>query len=236
MKYKINNLFNLSLLTRKTALILSMLFIFPAWAGVTVGGTRVIYDGNKKEASISVINSDETKPYLIQSFINSNTKGEKPPFVVTPPLFRLDAGKESTLRIVRTGGHLPDDRESVFYLNVKSIPSVQENEQNTLLIAVKTRIKLFYRPKGISGDAEDAYKSLMFRRIGNQLEVKNPSNYYVTLGQIRVNGKALAGADMIAPQGVSYFLLPSDSAGCSVKWSSINSYGGVSPEITQKLR
>ncbi|PHM26292.1 P pilus assembly chaperone PapD [Xenorhabdus ehlersii] len=234
MKHKIKKIFISYMLTKKITFIFLLFFIFPSWAGVTIGGTRVIYKGNKKETSISVKNADESRPYLIQSFISTDSKGEKAPFIVTPPLFRLDAGKESILRIVRIGGNLPEDRESVFYLNVKSIPAIQENEQNTLLIAVKTRIKLFYRPEGIEGDSEEAYKTLTFCRIGHQLEVRNPSNYYVTIGQLKVAGKTLTGTDMIAPQGVAYFVLPSESSGL-VSWNSINSHGGISKEIIKNL-
>ncbi|MFS1539134.1 MAG: fimbria/pilus periplasmic chaperone [Candidatus Phlomobacter fragariae] len=39
---------------------------------------------------------------------------KKPPFIVIPPLFRLDAGRENILRIMRPGGDLPLDRESFF--------------------------------------------------------------------------------------------------------------------------
>ncbi len=39
-------------------------------ASVILGGTRVIYEGNKKEASISVRNDDKT-PYLVQSWVNN---------------------------------------------------------------------------------------------------------------------------------------------------------------------
>uniref|UniRef100_UPI003704B612 fimbrial biogenesis chaperone n=1 Tax=Yersinia aldovae TaxID=29483 RepID=UPI003704B612 len=214
-------------------------FILSLWltnsmAAVVVGGTRVIYNGEKKETSISITNSGENRPYLIQSFINSNIKGEKPPFIVTPPLFRLDAEKENTLRITRTGGHLSTDRESVFYLNVKSIPSVNESEQNTLVIAVKTRIKLFYRPEGIKGNAEEAYKSLIFSQRGNQLAINNPSNYYVTIGQLKVAGKVIPNVDMIAPKETMYYLLPSRQPGL-ISWNSINSYGGISAEITKDL-
>lgn len=41
-----------------------------AQAGVVIGGTRVIFDGNKKEASIGINNPDKT-PYLIQSWIET---------------------------------------------------------------------------------------------------------------------------------------------------------------------
>lgn len=45
-----------------------------AQAGVVIGGTRVIFDGNKKEASISINNPDNT-PYLIQSWIETPVMG-----------------------------------------------------------------------------------------------------------------------------------------------------------------
>lgn len=104
-----------------------LFFIFEAYANVTINGTRVIYDGNKREASILVTNHDENRPYLIQSFISVDANGKKAPFIVTPPLFRLDSGKENILRIMRTGGDLPLNRESIFYLNVKAILSAPDN-------------------------------------------------------------------------------------------------------------
>lgn len=45
-----------------------------ATAGVIIGGTRIIFDGAKKEASISVNNPDAT-PYLIQSWIDEQEGG-----------------------------------------------------------------------------------------------------------------------------------------------------------------
>jgi P pilus assembly chaperone PapD len=52
-------------------------------AGVIIGGTRVVYDGNKKEASIDVNNPDKT-PYLIQSWVETlNGGAEKAPFIIT---------------------------------------------------------------------------------------------------------------------------------------------------------
>ncbi|VXD04565.1 exported hypothetical protein [Enterobacterales bacterium 8AC] len=95
------------------ALILALLFtINVAQAGVIVGGTRLIYDGDKKESSLSVKNPDKT-PYLIQTWIETTGGAEKAPFIVTPPLFRLDGGRENVLRVVRTGGNLPEDKESL---------------------------------------------------------------------------------------------------------------------------
>jgi len=58
-------------------------------AGIVIGGTRLIYEGNKKEASITINNPDKL-PYLIQSWIDGEllsgqSKADKAPFIATPP-------------------------------------------------------------------------------------------------------------------------------------------------------
>lgn len=65
--------------------------------------------------------------------------------MITLSLFRLDGAQENVLRVVRAGSNLVEDRESMFWMNIKSIPSAtKETAQNALQIAVKTRIKLLY--------------------------------------------------------------------------------------------
>ncbi|ENZ5482569.1 fimbrial biogenesis chaperone [Serratia marcescens] len=207
-----------------------------AWAGVVVGGTRVIYDGAKKEAAISVNNPEKTAPYLIQSWVENATASDssKPPFLITPPLFRLDAGQENVLRIVRTGGQLPEDRESLYWLNIKSIPSTEQSDQNRLLISVKTRIKLIYRPSGLSGNAAEAYQKLTFSRQGNQLRVNNPTPYYVAFYSVKVGGKEIKEAGTVGPKGSLSWPMPA-GAGAQVSWQAINDYGGITPAANQAL-
>ncbi|MFS1539135.1 MAG: molecular chaperone [Candidatus Phlomobacter fragariae] len=105
-----------------------------------------------------------------------------------------------------------------------------------LFITVKTRIKLFYRPKEIQGDEDESYKLLTFDLLSKQLEIKNPSNYYVTFNQIKIGDQIvnLNGADMIAPQGIAYFNISADSSNL-ISWNSINSYGGISTEMKKNL-
>ena len=212
-----------------------------AQAGVIVGGTRVIYDGGKRETTLSVRNPDK-QAYLIQAWTDGNgPEGDekdtpKPPFVVTPPLFRLDPGAENLMRIIRSGGNLPEDRESVFWMNVKSIPSMPETSKNVLQIAVKTRIKLFYRPSGIHAPEQDDYQQLTFRRTGNQLEVNNPTPYYVSFNSVRIGTGLLKEQFMMAaPKSTSHFVLPSAAAGTQVLWKAITDFGGETKEITSPL-
>lgn len=198
-------------------------------AGVVVGGTRVVYDGSKKEASISVSNPEKTTPYLIQSWIENDPaiNTQKAPFIMTPPLFRLDGGQENVLRIIRTGGQLPDNKESVFWINIKSVPASEKTDINELQISVKTRIKLFYRPAGLAGDTSEAYKALEFTRQGNKLIVKNPTPYHVSFYSLSVGGKEVKDAGMVAPKSSLEWVLPEGATG-SVNWQAISDYGGIS--------
>lgn len=220
----------------KCCKLFAMLFLISmsqiASAGVIVGGTRVVYDGSKREASISVKNPEKKTPYLIQSWIESDKSGDtaKAPFVITPPLFRLDAGSENLLRIINTKGSLPEDRETVYWLNIKSIPSSEKNDKNQLQITVRTRIKLFYRPESLKGQkAEIAYKALEIKRAGDRLNITNPTPFYISFYSLKVNGKEMKDAAMVAPKST---LSLSAGNGNTVAYRTINDFGGITPEIT----
>ncbi|EBY1953401.1 molecular chaperone [Salmonella enterica] len=199
-------------------------------ASVVVGGTRLVYDGGKKEASLSVSNLDKT-PYLIQSWVeNSPNSSEKAPFIITPPLFRLEGEQENVLRVVRSSGNLPVDRESMYWINIKSIPSLtSDSPQNTLQIAVKTRIKLIYRPQGLQGSPEEQTEKLIWQRKGNNLQLINPTPFYMNFHQVKVGESELEGVAYVAPMSINSFTLPKVTAG-QVSWKIINDYGGVGPE------
>lgn len=215
------------------SLLLSSTFVQAAnVGGVTVGGTRLIYDGGKKEASLSVTNSD-TNPYLIQSWAETQNGGaEKAPFIVTPPLFRLDGNQQNLLRIVRTGGSLPEDRESLYWLNVKSIPAGSKKEgANTLQIAVKTRIKLLYRPQGLKGVPEDVAGKLTWSQSGSRLSVNNPTPFVMNFQQVKVGGREVKDVTYVLPMSQATFSVPANVSG-NVSWKLISDYGGTGAEHT----
>ncbi|MGV4091004.1 fimbrial biogenesis chaperone [Citrobacter freundii] len=217
------------------ALLLAF-FTVQAQAGIVIGGTRVIYDGDKKESSASIRNPEKSSVYLVQSWVDSGEQNAKAPFIVTPPLFRINPGEENILRIVRTGGNLPQDRESVFWLNVKSIPATDDSKPrtNVLQVVVKSRLKLFYRPAGLDGRPETAYHQLSVARSGNRLIISNPTSYYVTLFTLKVDGQEIKDADMVPPKGSASFTLSSASVS-SVSWQAISDYGGVSQTESRRL-
>ncbi|MDE9619339.1 fimbrial biogenesis chaperone [Citrobacter portucalensis] len=197
-----------------------------AQAGVSIGGTRVIYDGGKKEASLSVNNPDAI-PYLIQTWIEtpSNDTG-KLPFIITPPLYRLDKGQQNVMRIICTG-NLLENKESLFWLNIKSIPSA-ERKDNTLQIAIKTRIKLIYRPAGLNQSTPEAQADkLHWKLAGKIIQVTNPSPYFINFNEITVAGKRLEDVTFVAPASTASFVLPPGITGGAITYRIINDYGGI---------
>lgn len=200
-----------------------------AHAGVVVGGTRIIYDGSKKESTIGIENPDAS-PYLIQSWIeNEAGQPNKSSFIVTPPLFRLDGKQKNTLRIMQAAPNMAADRETLYWLNIKSIPTADPSTtENTLQLAINTRIKLIYRPVALKNVLPDeASKQLAWSRSGQTLTVKNPTPYYINFNSISVGGRAVDKATYVAPYASASFALPNDARGNQVEWKVISDYGAI---------
>lgn len=206
------------------AIPLFIVFCGEVNAGVVIGGTRVIYSEDKKEASL-LVNNPDNFAYLIQSWVESTNN--KRDFIVTPPLFRLEANQQNVLRIILMNKNLPQDRESLFWLSIKSIPST-EKKDNTLQIAVKTRLKLIYRPtKLIEKMPEDFTESLKWHSDGKRIIVDNPTGYYMNFQSIRVNGKEIKKATYAPPySSVTYDVEDAQPHG-DIEWKLINDYGAV---------
>ena len=202
---------------------LLMLLSCAAEAGVIVGGTRIIFHGAKKETSLNITNPDATS-WLIQSWVDS-LDNSKAPFIFSPPLFRLDGQQKNVLRLIYTGGPLPQDRESLFWANIKSIPNAADQE-NVLQIAIKTQIKLIWRPAGLEKNLpRTAMDKLSWRWQSGKLQVNNPTPYYMNFHSIKVNGKAITDTEWVAPFSVKNYLLPQLTPTGRVSWRLINDYG-----------
>ncbi|WP_431225429.1 fimbrial biogenesis chaperone [Serratia sp. L9] len=207
------------------------LFSANALASVVISGTRVIYPSDAKEVSVKITNGGPS-PVLLQSWIDNGDANAKPsaikvPFVLTPPMNRVEASKGQTLRISYAGGNLPMDKESAFWLNVLEIPakSQAKTAENRLQMAFRSRIKLFYRPAGLQGNANEAAKLVTWSSKGNTLQATNPTPYHASFANLSVNGKKLDGV-MVAPRSTINVALPG-SAGNKVIGSFVNDYGAV---------
>ncbi|PRF71581.1 pilus assembly protein [Burkholderia multivorans] len=182
-------------------------------ASVLLSGTRVIFRGADREATVRLTN-DGHAPALVQAWIDTGDVGKSPdqidvPFVITPSIFRLEAGKGQTLRIFHSGEPLPADKESLFWLNVLEVPPkpTADDERNRIQLAIRTRVKLIYRPEKLKGSAEDAPAKVTWALEADGthtpvLTATNPTPYVVNLAGIvlEANGKRFdAGMGSVLP-------------------------------------
>jgi chaperone protein EcpD len=213
-----------------------------ALASVTLDSTRVVYPAKDRDVSIKLDNAGE-QPVVVQSWLDDGDTAKKPsqvrvPFVLTPPLTRVDPAQGQSLRLVYTGEALPQDRESVYYLNVLEIPPKPQvgGDRGLLQIALRTRIKVFFRPEGLAGAAAAAPGKLTWRldRSTNVLEARNPTPYYVTMTDLKLkqaSGARNLGDDMIAPGTTMQFALDAAPAGkLEVSYTAIDDYGAGQPQ------
>ncbi|MGL5389017.1 MAG: fimbria/pilus periplasmic chaperone [Enterobacterales bacterium] len=213
------------------AVTASVLLAAPAVASIVITGTRVIYPSDAKEVSVKLNNAGKL-PVLVQSWIDKGDANAKPesikvPFILTPPINRVEAGKGQTLRISYTGEALPTDKESVFWLNVLEIPAKSKvsTAENYLQMAFRSRIKFFYRPVGLQGDANEAAKAVTWTAKGNTLLANNPTPYFVSFVTLSTSGKKIEGS-MVAPYSALTVKL-SGHAGSKVSGEYVNDYGAI---------
>ncbi|WP_313773821.1 molecular chaperone [Enterobacter huaxiensis] len=217
-------------------------------ASVVLGGTRIIYPSNKTEVQIALKNKEPHARYLVQSWV-SYPNDAKAPFIITPPVYKLQENRQTLLHIIFTGDkkNLPADRESLFLANVKSVAALSPDfkDKNTLQFAMKTRLKLFWRPSDLKeADALLAYEKITFRRQGSALIAKNPTPFYVSFGELAVGGKSVPVVEtknlpgalsmMVAPFSEHAFSVPQSASG-PVTWTAINDFGAQTSERRQAL-
>lgn len=216
------------------ACILSLAITAPAFAGIVITGTRVVYPAGEREVTVKIDNRGD-KPVLAQSWVDDGDASATPetaraPFTVTPPVNRINPGKGQTLRLMYTGESLPKDKESVFWLSVLEVPPMNKEKQNQLQMAFRSRIKIFYRPSGLAGNANLAGQSVSWKKANGGVEGTNPTPYYVSLANIAQDkeGKQPIGSGGMIPPGGKAFFATNKSL-LTIYPSYINDFGGVNP-------
>lgn len=197
-------------------------------ASVVINNTRIIYPQNDKEVTVR-LESKNQAPVLIQAWLDSGNEHSTPdlagiPFIATPPVFRMEPGKQQVVRLAYTGEALRPTQESLFWFNLLEVPAQSQGaeQSNQLQLAFRSRIKLFFRPKGLPYGVESAPEKLEWRREtterGQILEVYNPTPYHVTFEQVELldskqrharKAAATSAENMVAPGGRNRYELPS---------------------------
>ena len=196
--------------------------------GIALDATRLIYPLNSKQMSTGIRNTDEKKTFLIQAWVEDSDGKKTEDFIVTPPLFTSAPTSENILRVVLLNKSVLEDREKLYYFNVKAIPSIEKNSdgQNSLIIAAVTRIKLFVRPNGLKFSPTKAVDQLKFKYENNQILIKNPTGYYITISSVNDGDKDI-GSGMVEPFGEIKISAPGNLNTSNISYSIINDFGGL---------
>lgn len=162
-----NAIFTSHWVARLIALTLALSGAAAGHASVVIGTTRIIYPQRDKEVTVR-LESKNQAPVLVQVWLDSGDEHSTPdratvPFIATPPIFRMDPGKQQVVRLAYTGDTLPTEQESLFWLNLLEVPA-HSQEANQLQLAFRSRIKLFFRPSNLPSGVDAAPGKLQWRR------------------------------------------------------------------------
>ncbi|KPX09177.1 fimbrial biogenesis chaperone [Pseudomonas syringae] len=226
-----------------TILFMCAAYIPASQAALTVNATRIVFDGDKRSTSV-VISNPSDRPFAVQTWVNTEADDTVTvvPFAPSPPLFRLNPGKEQHVQINGLPQDLPSDRESLLYFNVQEIPQANSSQGNVLNIALRTRIKLFYRPALLTDNPTARLKDLQWsvRQIAGKAELTamNPTPFHVSFIRLDVSGggrtEKVSEVAMLGPFSSRHYKLNETKAvpGLQVVFAAINDYGGYSQPLT----
>lgn len=195
-------------MNRMLAGIAGMLLCTAAQSSVVMTGSRVVYPASAKEVSVQLTNNDSwpaaVQIWLDDGDINSTPQTATAPFFATPPLFRLAAKTGQTVRLRYTGQPAPTDRESLWWLNFMQIPPVSEHEKqaNQLLVMMRNRVKVLYRPPGLVGSPQEMAETTRTGIGKGRLWLRNDSGYYLSMSRLAVSGggkQQIVMGETIAP-------------------------------------
>lgn len=214
-------------------------------AEIILHGTRVIYPSDAREVSLQLSNNGTT-PSLVQAWIDDGNSKSTPdesnvPFIITPPISRVEPTKGQTLRITAlpSASQLNQNKESIFWLNVLDIPPKPEGKKqvnneplpnNFLQLAIRSRIKFFYRPANLKENIDTFSVKIQWVKNGETLLIKNPTPFYITMSSIfqEVNHQKidlLKQGLMLSPFSEDQIKLKNSNI-TNMSFVYINDYGG----------
>lgn len=212
---------------KSLAFILLALFSASSFSAVQIESSRVIYSGEYKSASLTLHNASE-KNYIVQTWLDEDADKPGKEMVVTPPVLKVKPDQSAVLRFIYSGKGLPTDRESLYWINVQEIPP-RASEPNVMQLAIRTRLKLFYRPAGLNARLEDQMSHLTFVKNAGNLVVKNNGPLHISLSQLIIQPPQSQllklTAPMISPFSSETITFPKGSRIVGLTY--INDYGGI---------
>ncbi|CAD6023602.1 putative fimbrial chaperone protein [Escherichia coli CE516] len=193
-----------------------------AFASLSADQTRYIFRGDKDSLTVTITNNNKEHTFGGQAWLdNIVEKDTRPTFVATPSFFKVAPGGQQALRIIMASDHLPTDKESVYWLNIQDIPPAMEG--SGLAIALRSKLKLFYRPKALIEGRKGAEQGLSVQERSGTTVLVNSTPYIFAIGSLLdEKGKKLA-VNQDAAQKLLMFMPGDEIAIPSLKVAKVES-------------
>ncbi|WP_392566616.1 molecular chaperone [Utexia brackfieldae] len=211
------------------SLALSLVLSQSVWAGIIAERNRIIFPEGVDEQDLMIANTNKY-PIIVQTWIDDGDVNNTPekteaPFVVLPAVFKMNSNDAKGLRIIFKHQPLPDDRESLYWLNIYEIPPQHKSTSNNtaeLVVAMNTQMKILYRPTALINQKVDLLSSLQFSIVKDKqdimLNATNPTGYYASFSSLKllINGHEYKSEQkldmMVAPKSTEQFVFKKLSA------------------------
>jgi len=205
----------------KITLVTFLLISGVSQAAVVMNASRIVMEGIS-EKTVTFDNTSEN-PYIVQIESDNN---QKPDFVAMPPIFKIKEKGGQTVKIKLSSSSLPQDKESVFYMNFTQIPGVRKNQDdsNRLNIVIRSRLKIIYRPKSVNAFSEKEESKVSYIVQSGKLIVSNNSPNVLSIREIS-NGKHVLAKTITLLPGGNYSTLIKDRLSGPLRAVIINDYG-----------
>ena len=203
------------------------------FAAVNVDRTRLVFAANDIAQSLTLAN-DSVTPRLLQVWTDAGETASSPdnsrtPLVVLPPVFKMQPDELRTLRVMLSSRRsLPEDRESLFWLNIYQIPpelSATKSATRKLVLPLRLRLKVFIRPTGLKAPTANDEQKLRFSIASQGITITNPTPWYMSLTVTATKGIRI-GYIMLAPyERRDVVLSQAPAVGTTVNYAVINDSG-----------
>lgn len=196
----------------KTYLLICLFTVSINSFAAGLSSTRFIYNEWEGNNSATIISNDKSES-LVQIFFDDDVAIGKPLEIqASPQLFKMNPESKRVIKLLGLSGFIKEDRESLVYMNVTTLPPVlnnrdASNSQNANVI-INMRYKVFLRPKVLMGILlDDEISKVVVYTTTSGSFIENKSPLYLSINKLSISGKVL-GAALVPP--FSVYELPKD--------------------------
>lgn len=155
----------------KVIVIFFILFLNPAFSGITTVGTRFNIDQNDNHTNIKIINDNENE-YLIKSVIDDDN------FIISPPLFLISKDNSRNITIIPTN-KLNYHTDKIINLTIIAIPKSEFDDNiSSISLAIRSHFKLIFRHTELK---ENDFKLINIVKENNKYFLFNESKHVFTI-------------------------------------------------------